>query len=50
MFMLPVGVPKGKKILEEAGGREAYHQKARERRPSSPTIEAKEDTALVFEA
>jgi hypothetical protein len=48
--MLPVGVPKGKKILEEAGGREAYHQKARERRPSSPTIEAKEDTALVFEA
>jgi hypothetical protein len=43
-------LPKGRKIIAEAGGREAYDQKARERRLSPPTVDAKEDTALVFEA
>ena len=44
-------VPEGRDIIEEAGGREAYDQMARERlRLSSPTIEAKDDIALVFEA
>jgi hypothetical protein len=41
----------GRKVFEEAGGREAYDQMARERLMlSPPTIEAKDDTALVFEA
>jgi hypothetical protein len=42
-------LPQGRKIIEEAGGREAYDKKARERRLSPPIIEAKEHAALVFE-
>jgi Transglutaminase-like superfamily len=42
-------LPEGRKIIEEAGGREAYDKKARERRLSLPIIEAKEHAALVFE-
>ena len=44
-------VPEGWDIIEEAGGREAYDRMTRERlRLFSPTIEAKDDIALVFEA
>jgi hypothetical protein len=44
-------VPEGRDIIEEVGGREVYDQMARERlKLSSPTIEAKDDIALVFEA
>jgi hypothetical protein len=40
----------GREIIEEAGGIEAYDQRAREKwRFSSPVIEAKDDPALVFE-
>jgi hypothetical protein len=40
----------GKKIIEEAGGIEAYDQKAREKlKLSSPVIELSGDAALVFE-
>jgi len=39
----------GRKIIEEAGGREAYDKKARERMLHAPIIEAKEQAALVFE-
>lgn len=43
-------VPKGRKIIDEAGGLEAYDRIARERlRLSTTTIEAKDDKALVFE-
>jgi hypothetical protein len=42
-------LPEGKKIIEEAGGREAYDRKARDRRLHPPIIEAKENAALVFE-
>jgi hypothetical protein len=42
-------LPEGRKIIEEAGGREAYDKKARDRRLRLPIIEAKERTALVFE-
>jgi hypothetical protein len=46
-----VATMRGKQVIAEAGGREAYDKKARERlRPSLPTIEAKDDMALVFEA
>jgi hypothetical protein len=39
----------GRKIIEEAGGREAYDQKAREKfRILSPTMELSDDEALVF--
>jgi hypothetical protein len=44
-------LPIGRKVIEEAGGREAYDQKARERlRLSCPSIEPKKDTALLFDA
>jgi len=44
-------LPEGEKVLAEAGGRQAYDKRARERRGlSAPTIEVKKDTALVFEA
>jgi hypothetical protein len=40
----------GRKIIEEAGGIEAYGQRAREKWGlTSPVIEAKDDPALVFE-
>ena len=40
----------GRQVIAEAGGRDAYDNMARERlRLSSPTIAAKDDTALVFE-
>ncbi|MGZ4846924.1 MAG: transglutaminase-like domain-containing protein [Halobacteriota archaeon] len=39
----------GRKIIEEAGGCEAYDKKARERMVHTPIIEAKEQAALVFE-
>jgi len=42
-------LPQGRKIIEEAGGLEAYDMKARERRLALPIIEAKEHEALVFE-
>ena len=43
-------LPEGRKAIAEAGGREAYDTMARERlKLSSPTIEAKGDTALIFE-
>jgi hypothetical protein len=42
-------LPLGRQVIEEAGGREAYNKKARERRLSLPIIEAKEHAALVFE-
>ena len=42
-------VPKGRGVIDEAGGLEAYDKKARERRLSPPIIEAKEHAALVFE-
>lgn len=44
-------LPQGRKAIAEAGGREAYDTMARERlKLSSPTIEAKGDTALIFES
>jgi hypothetical protein len=44
-------LPIGRRVIEEAGGREAYDQKARERLMRSfPTIEPKKDTALLFDA
>ena len=40
----------GRKIIKEAGGIEAYNQRAREKWGlTSPVIEAKDDPALVFE-
>jgi hypothetical protein len=42
-------LPQGRTIIEEAGGREAYDRKARDRRLHPPIIEAKENAALVFE-
>jgi len=40
----------GRKIIEEAGGIEAYNQRAREKWGlTSPVIEAKDNPALVFE-
>ncbi|MGZ7131035.1 MAG: transglutaminase domain-containing protein [Halobacteriota archaeon] len=43
-------LPEGRKVIAEAGGREAYDTMARERlKLSSPTIKAKGDTALIFE-
>ncbi len=42
-------LPQGRTIIEEAGGREAYDKKARERRLHPPIIEAMEHAALVFE-
>ena len=41
----------GRQVIAAAGGREAYDAKARERlRPAMPAIEAKDSSALVFEA
>jgi hypothetical protein len=43
-------VPRGKQIIKEAGGIEAYDQKVRQKvKLSSPVIEVKHDEALVFE-
>ncbi|MGB9371353.1 MAG: transglutaminase domain-containing protein, partial [Halobacteriota archaeon] len=43
-------LPPGRKVIQEAGGREAYDEMVRVRlRHSYPKIEAKDDTALVFE-
>ncbi|MGZ4894285.1 MAG: transglutaminase domain-containing protein [Halobacteriota archaeon] len=43
-------LPEGRKVIAEAGGREAYDTMARERlKLSSPTIKAEGDTALIFE-
>ena len=43
-------IPRGRKIIEEAGGVEAYDQKARERlKRHSPTIEVKRNEGIVFE-
>ncbi len=43
-------LPEGRRIIGEAGGLEAYDRAARTRlRLSSMTIEAKDDTAIVFE-
>jgi hypothetical protein len=40
----------GRKIIEEAGGIEAYNQRARKKWGlTSPVIEAKDNPALVFE-
>jgi hypothetical protein len=40
----------GRKIIEEAGGREAYNQKVREKDTwFSPIIELNDDEALIFE-
>ncbi|MDD1721262.1 MAG: transglutaminase domain-containing protein, partial [Euryarchaeota archaeon] len=40
----------GQQVIAEAGGREAYDRMARERmKLSSPTVEAKGETVLVFE-
>jgi len=50
-FQYQVATMRGEHVIADAGGREAYDRKARERlRPSLPTIETKDDTALVFEA
>ncbi len=48
-FMAAAVIPRGRKTIEEAGGLEAYDRKARERMPSSLTVETKDDTVLVFE-
>jgi Transglutaminase-like superfamily len=43
-------LPEGERVIGEAGGLEAYDRAARTRlRLSSMTIEAKDDTAIVFE-
>jgi len=43
-------LPRGRQIIEKAGGVEAYDQKARERlKRHSPTIEVKRNEAIVFE-
>ncbi|MGZ4928993.1 MAG: transglutaminase domain-containing protein [Halobacteriota archaeon] len=43
-------LPEGRKVIAEAGGREAYDTMVRERlKLSSPRIKAKGDTALIFE-
>jgi hypothetical protein len=43
-------IPGGRKIIEVAGGVEAYDQKARERlKLNLPTIEVTPDDAIVFE-
>jgi hypothetical protein len=54
MERMNVGIQKqialGRKIIEEAGGIEAYDQKARSKwKLSSPMIEIKRDNAIVFE-
>ncbi|MGZ4944661.1 MAG: transglutaminase-like domain-containing protein [Halobacteriota archaeon] len=48
-FMAAAVVPRGREIIEEAGGLEVYDRKARERMLSSLTVETKDDTVLVFE-
>jgi len=43
-------LPRGRKIIEKAGGVEAYDQKVRERlKRHSPTIEVKRNEGIVFE-
>jgi len=43
-------LPRGRKIIEKAGGVEAYDQKVRERlKRHSPTIEVKRNEEIVFE-
>ncbi|MGZ4944367.1 MAG: transglutaminase domain-containing protein [Halobacteriota archaeon] len=47
-FMASAVVPRGRKIIEEAGGLETYDRNARERMLSSLTVETKDETVLVF--
>jgi len=43
-------LPRGRKVIEKAGGVEAYDQKVRERlKRHSPTIEVKRNVGIVFE-
>ena len=43
-------LPQGRKVIEEAGGIEAYERKAREKlKRSSQTVEVEDNEALVFE-
>ncbi len=45
-----VRLPRGRQVIEEAGGIEAYDQKVREKlKLSSPVIEVEHEEALVFE-